>query len=313
MGYVLKTFDLTKKFKHKAAVDGANMTVYEGDIYGFVGENGSGKTTLIRLICGLIHPDGGSFELFGVSSADKKITEARRKTGAIVESPSIFRNMSAAENLRQQCILLGIEPNAEIIESTLASVGLGALVGEKKAAGDFSLGMRQRLGIAMALLGSPKLILLDEPMNGLDPVGIVEVRELILRLNRERGITFIISSHILTELSLVANRYGIISGGRIIKEISAEDLHDMFGKITTLKATDSEGAYKIATTCVPEENVRLDGDCIRISGEVDLNALFSRIIDSGNRILEVNCSETSFEEYYLSISGGRNNAKSAQS
>ncbi len=308
MGYVLRTFDLTKKFKHKAAVDGANMNVCEGDIYGFVGENGSGKTTLIRLVCGLIHPDGGSFELFGVSSASKKIAEARRKTGAIVESPSIFRNMSAYENLRLQCILLGIEPDAEIIESSLVAVGLGALVSEKKAAGDFSLGMRQRLGIAMALLGSPKLLLLDEPMNGLDPAGIVEIRELILKLNRERGITFIISSHILSELSLVANKYGIISRGRIIKEVSAEELHDMFGKITTIKVSDSANAYKIASTMLGEDNVKLDGECIIISGEVNLNSLFSEIIGSGNLILEVNCTETSFEEYYLSLTGGRNNA-----
>ena len=307
MEYVLRTFDLCKRYKSKLAVNRACMSIKKGDIYGFVGENGSGKTTLIRLITGLIHADSGSFELFGVKSTDPSITGARRKLGAIVESPSVYRNMSAYDNLRLQTMLLGIDDSAKI-ERALEQVGLSYLLNEKKKAGDFSLGMRQRLGIAMALLGDPEFIILDEPMNGLDPAGIVEIRELILKLNRENGITFLISSHILTELALVATRYGIISKGHIIEEISRDELHKKFGRFVLIKAEDTQKLLSDVTSLLPDNEVTLDGDRVKVAGEIELNSLLGGIIESGNRILDVNCSETSFEEYYLSIAGGIKNA-----
>ena len=203
MDCVLQTFGLTKKYKRQLAVNEADITISRGDIYGFVGENGSGKTTIIRLITGLIFPNSGSFELFGINNNSNDIKVARRKVGAVVENPSIYLNMSGYDNLKMQCMLLGL-PVDDRIDKTLNEVGLGELVNDKKHAGNYSLGMRQRLGIAMALIGEPQFLILDEPMNGLDPAGIVEVRELILKLNRERNITFLISSHILSELSLVA-------------------------------------------------------------------------------------------------------------
>lgn len=308
MNYVLRTFNLSKRYKSTVAVDNANMNICEGDIYGFVGENGSGKTTIIRLISGLVHPDGGSFELFGVKNTAPEITEARRGLGAIVESPSIFRNMSASENLKLQCTLLGLDGSRERIFAALDAVGLSELIDEKRAAGDFSLGMRQRLGIAMALLGSPRLILLDEPMNGLDPAGIVDIREMILRLNRKEGITFLISSHILSELALVATKYGIISKGHVIREISADSLHGIFGKLTLIKTDNLPLTLSIAKELCGEDSVATEADSVRISGAVNLNLLFGKIIENGICILEVNCSETSFEEYYLSLVGGKNNA-----
>ena len=303
MDYILRTFDLCKKYKKQFAVDHANMNIERGEIYGFVGENGSGKTTIIRLISGLIFPHSGSFELFGVANTDERIHEARRKLGAIVESPSIYQNMSAKDNLKMQCTILGIKDES-VIPEVLAEVGLAELYTDKKHVSNFSLGMRQRLGIAMALLGRPEFLILDEPMNGLDPAGIVEIRELILRLNRERGITFLISSHILTELALVATKYGIISKGRILKEITAAQLHKECGKNTKILSDRPELLWPALQGLLPVENVRYIPGGITISGEIDLNAILEALLKAGIRITAVNCTESSFEDYYLSMIGG---------
>lgn len=302
MDNVLKTYALTKRFKKHTAVNCVNMNISKGDIYGFVGENGSGKTTVIRLITGLIYPDSGYFDLFGTNSNSNKIGSARRKTGAIVETPSIYTNMSAYDNLKTQSLLLGINDDNKIL-SVLTDVGLGELYHDKKKAGNFSLGMRQRLGIAMALLGDPEFLLLDEPMNGLDPAGIVEIRELVLKLNRERGITFLISSHILTELSLVATKYGIISKGKLIKEITAEQLHRECSKNTEIVVDDPN---RLAETVkqITNNEIKFIQNGIKIIGEVDLNSLLKVVIDSGIKIISINCNETTFEEYYLSLIGG---------
>lgn len=302
MSSVLSTNALSKRYKKHMAVDGVNMNIERGDIYGFVGENGSGKTTVIRLITGLIFPHSGGFELFGVNNRSKSIGKARSRIGAIVESPSIYMNMSAYDNLKTQCTILGINGEDKIL-SVLNDVGLEELYSEKKHAGNFSLGMRQRLGIAMALLGDPEFLILDEPMNGLDPAGIVGIRELILKLNRERGITFLISSHILTELSLVATKYGIISKGKLIKEITSEQLHNECSKTTVISADDPDRLVEAVKGCV-ENKVEYTFDGVKIIGDVDLTALLSAVISSGVKILSVNCSETSFEDYYLSVIGG---------
>ena len=304
MEYVLRTYELTKQYKRHAAVNKATMSIRRGDIYGFVGENGSGKTTIIRLITGLIHPNAGRFELFGIPHTSPDIASARRKIGAVVETPSIYTNMSAYDNLYMQCTLLGIKDTSKIRE-TLKAVGLEALHDDKKQAGNFSLGMRQRLGIAMALLGEPEFLILDEPMNGLDPAGIVEIRELILRLNRERGITFLISSHILTELSLVATKYGIISKGHVIKEITAEELHDECKGSTVIRAEDPTALESLLRSLLPEHSIMANGNSLKVIGQVDLNRILPPILDSGNRILSINCTEMGFEEYYLSLVGGK--------
>ena len=305
MESILTTCQLKKKSKSLMAVDGVDMHIERGDIYGFVGENGSGKTTVIRLITGLIFPHSGSFKLFGVENTDSEIGKARARIGAIVESPSIYLNMSAYDNLKQQCLLLN--KNEDRILPVLTDVGLEALYSDKRTAGNFSLGMRQRLGIAMVLLGDPEFIILDEPMNGLDPAGIVEIRELILRLNR-RGITFLISSHILTELSLVATKYGIISRGRLIKEISAEQLRQECEKSTVLDATDPAALKECICRTFPEHTVK-DTPCgVKILGDIDLNSVLKAVLDENISLLSVNCSQVSFEEYYLSTIGGKHNA-----
>ncbi len=304
MDYVLRTFGLTKKYKKQLAVNQADMTISRGDIYGFVGENGSGKTTIIRLITGLIFPCAGSLELFGVDSKSKGIETVRRKVGAVVESPSIYLNMSACENLKMQCMLLGL-PADDRIGKTLEEVGLGALINDKKHAGDYSLGMRQRLGIAMALIGEPEFLILDEPMNGLDPAGIVEVRELILKLNRERNITFLISSHILSELSLVATKYGIISKGHIIKEITAAQLREEMSKTTDITVENMEELDKLMERFGSGIKFSRIPNGVRFVGDVNLNEILSAIIARDIRITAVNCSELSFEDYYLETIGGK--------
>lgn len=304
MDYILRTFGLSKKYKKQFAVNQADMNIARGDIYGFVGENGSGKTTIIRLITGLISPYSGNFELFGVENNSKGIAKARRKVGAVVESPSIYLNMSAFDNLKMQCMLLGI-PADERIGEILEEVGLGELLKDKKHAGNYSLGMRQRLGIAMALIGDPEFLILDEPMNGLDPAGIVEIRELILKLNRERNITFLISSHILSELSLVATKYGIISKGHIIKEITAAQLQEEMLKTTDITVDNPEQLYAVLENLGYGEKISPISNGVRFVGELNFNQILSAIIAQNINITAINCHESSFEDYYLETIGGK--------
>ncbi|MBR1431542.1 ATP-binding cassette domain-containing protein [Ruminococcus sp.] len=220
MEYILQTQKLCKKYGKFKALNDLTINVPKGSIYGMVGRNGAGKTTLIRVITGLNNPTSGEFSLFGVKNNDGKLLETRRKMGAVVETPSLHPEMSAKDNLIQQTKALGISD--EKLDDILKLVGL-ANTGKKKAK-NFSLGMRQRLGIAFSLVGDPEFLVLDEPINGLDPQGIIEVREMIMRLNQEKGITILISSHILDELSRLATHYGFIEQGHVIKEMSAEEL-----------------------------------------------------------------------------------------
>lgn len=220
MEYILQTQKLCKKYGKFKALNDLTINVPKGSIYGMVGRNGAGKTTLIRVITGLNNPTSGEFSLFGVKNNDRKLLETRRKMGAVVETPSLHPEMSAKDNLIQQTKALGISD--EKLDDILKLVGL-ANTGKKKAK-NFSLGMRQRLGIAFSLVGDPEFLVLDEPINGLDPQGIIEVREMIMRLNQEKGITILISSHILDELARLATHYGFIDRGHVIKEMSAEEL-----------------------------------------------------------------------------------------
>ncbi|MBE5754065.1 MAG: ATP-binding cassette domain-containing protein [Clostridiales bacterium] len=307
MESVLTIQNVVKKYGSKTVLSGVNMNIKKGDIYGFVGENGSGKTTVIRLITGLIRANGGEFSLFGADSRSPEIYAARKKVGAIVETPSIYLNMSAKDNLLMQSELVG-KKDEEKCKKVLEQVGLLDLYSEKKQAGNFSLGMRQRLGIAMALLGEPEFIILDEPMNGLDPAGIVEIRELILKLNRENGITFLISSHILTELELVATTYGIISKGKIVREITAEQLKNECRHYLEIFTDEPEKVKELLGKKVKENDLMIIGGAVRVFGEVDLNEVLGDIIGENIKLNKVNTVQSSIEEYYLSILGGAKNA-----
>ena len=242
MEYVLKTNSLSKSYKNFKALNELTMNVPKGAIYGFVGKNGAGKTTLIRLICGLQEPTSGGYSLYGVSNSQKEILKSRRRMGAVVETPSIYMDLTAVDNLKEQYRVLGI-PSYDSIPELLKLVGLEN-TGKKKAK-NFSLGMRQRLGIAIALAGDPDFLVLDEPINGLDPQGIIEMRELILKLNREHQITVLISSHILDELSRLATHYGFIDSGRMVKEISAKELESACRKCIRLEVSNVQTLARV--------------------------------------------------------------------
>ena len=236
MEYVLQTQQLYKKYGRFNALTDFTINVPKGSIYGMVGRNGAGKTTLIRIVTGLNNPTSGEFTLFGTKNTDADILAKRRKIGAVVETPSLHPEMSAKDNLIQQTKALGISD--EKLDEILNLVGLPN-TGKKKAK-HFSLGMRQRLGIAFSLVGDPDFLVLDEPINGLDPQGIMEVREMILKLNREKGITILISSHILDELSRLATHYGFIEQGRCIKEMSAEELEKVSRRSLHINVNDTQ-------------------------------------------------------------------------
>lgn len=300
--YIVRTTNLSKRYKNQYALNKVNMNIARGDIYGFVGENGSGKTTIIRILTGLIYPTEGTYELFGIENKNPNILKVRNKIGAVVETPSIYKNLSAYDNLKMQCDILGIKDYDSKIREILETVGLNDLYNNKKLASQFSLGMRQRLGIGMALLGNLEFLILDEPMNGLDPTGIVEIRELILKLNKEKNITFLISSHILSELSLVATKYGIISKGKLLKEITSEELKKELRKSLIVEVSNLVKACDILKDSQLEIEVK-DGKIV-IYDYVSIEDIIMKLVNNKISILKINCEETNIENYYLSLIGG---------
>lgn len=299
MEYVLETTGLRKQYGHFTALNDVTMRIPRGAIYGFVGKNGAGKTTLIRLICGLQMPTSGSYTLFGKPYTARDIRESRKRMGAVVETPSIYLDMSAEDNLRAQYRVLGL-PSFDDIPELLKLVGLEN-TGRKKAA-HFSLGMKQRLGIAIALAGSPDFLVLDEPANGLDPQGIIEMRELILKLNRERHITVLISSHILDELSRLATHYGFIDSGSIIKEITAEELEAACEKCIRVTVNNS----KVLCTVLDELSLeyRMISDTeTDILGNPMITELVQALAEKGCSVLSIHEREESLENYFMNLIG----------
>ena len=300
MEYVLETNGLSKRYRAFTALNGLNMHIPKGSIYGFVGRNGAGKTTLIRLICGLQEPTSGSFTLYGVKNTDAKIERARRRMGAVVESPAVYPDMTAEENLRQQYLVLGM-PSADGIAELLHLVGLDG-TGKKKVK-NFSLGMRQRLGIAIALAGNPDFLVLDEPVNGLDPQGIIEMRELILKLNREHGITVLISSHILDELSRLATHYGFIDGGRMVKEMSAEELEKRCRKCLRAEVSDTKALARVLESMNAEYRI-IDFNHADIYAEIPVTTLVSALAIENCTVNKIVEQDESLESFYMNLVGG---------
>ena len=304
MEYVLTTQGLSKHYKSFKALDNLTMHVPKGGIYGFVGRNGAGKTTLIRVICGLQAPTFGSYTLYGTDSREKAIVKSRRRMGAVVETPSIYLNMTAEDNLKEQYRVLGM-PSFEGIPELLKLVGLEN-TGKKKAR-NFSLGMKQRLGIAVALAGEPDFLVLDEPVNGLDPQGIIEIRELILKLNRERQITVLISSHILDELSRLATHYGFIDSGRMLKEISAAELEAACRKCLRVEVTDAGALVRVLDRMGADFQILNDRQA-DVYARVNISQL-SRALDAeGCELLSAQERDESLESYFVNLAGGGSNA-----
>lgn len=301
MEYVLETAGLRKQYGHFTALNDVNMHIPRGAIYGFVGKNGAGKTTLIRLICGLQLPTSGSYTLFGKPYTARDIRESRKRMGAVVETPSIYLDMSAEDNLKAQYRVLGM-PSFNDIPELLKLVGLEN-TGRKKAA-HFSLGMKQRLGIAIALAGSPDFLVLDEPANGLDPQGIIEMRELILKLNRERHITVLISSHILDELSRLATHFGFIDSGSIIKEITAEELEAACEKCIRVTVDNSKALCTVLDELGLEYRVISDTET-DILGSPMITDLVQALAEKGCSVLSIHEREESLENYFMNLIGDR--------
>ena len=303
---VLKTYNITKKYGEQLAVDNVNMTIKKGDIYGFIGQNGAGKTTLIRLITGLIHKSGGEIELLGANE-ENELNKARTMVGSLIESPSFYTNMTARENLEVSRLVRNIQ-GKKCIDEVLELVGLKDV--EKKKVKNFSLGMRQRLGIANALMGNPKLLILDEPINGLDPMGIVEIRELLKKINKEKDMTILISSHILSELSELATTYGIISNGKLIEEITAKQLSEKCRQYIDLKVDDTARAVILLERELGISDYEvLEDSNIKVFSNLDnvgeVNSLLSR---SGIIVESISVKGENLEEYFMNKVGGVLNA-----
>ncbi len=293
MEYVLKTDRLTKEYSGHRVVNEVTLNVERGAIYGFVGKNGAGKTTFIRMILGLANPTSGSFELL----SDNDISKARRRTGSLIESPALYSNMTALENIRLFSTILGADKSRA--EDILKIVGLSD-TGKKKAR-DFSLGMKQRLGIGMALVGDPEFLMLDEPINGLDPTGIVEIRELLLELRNNHGKTIFISSHILGELGKIATNYGIISKGKLVEEITAEELEKKCGIRTVIKTNNSEKAVRILKSIKGIENVEANGDeKVIISDKIEnIGILTNELFKNDIIVSGISTSDNGAEKYFI--------------
>lgn len=303
---VLKIYNITKKYGEQLAVDNVNMTIKKGDIYGFIGQNGAGKTTLIRLITGLIHKSGGEIELLGANE-ENELNKARTMVGSLIESPSFYTNMTARENLEVSRLVRNI-PGKKCIDEVLELVGLKDV--EKKKVKNFSLGMRQRLGIANALMGNPKLLILDEPINGLDPMGIVEIRELLKKINKEKDMTILISSHILSELSELATTYGIISNGKLIEEITAKQLSKKCRQYIDLKVDNTARAVILLERELGISDYEvLEDSNIKVFSNLDnvgeINSLLSR---SGIIVESISVKGENLEEYFMNKVGGVLNA-----
>ena len=302
MEYVLKTSNLTRQYDRYLAVNHVNLTIRRGEIYGFIGKNGAGKTTFMKMISGLSRPTDGEIELFGVKGREAAGYHSR--IGSLIEAPGVYPGMTGAENLRCKTLALGIHrPGCE--QELLHLVGLDG-AGRKKVK-NYSLGMRQRLGIALALTGGPDLLILDEPVNGLDPQGMAEIRDMLLRLKEEKNMTIMVSSHILEELYKIADTFGIIHEGRLLEEISREELAARCSDYLELTVSDAGMACTVIEACgirgyrvLDHHNIHIY-ETVRRPGELNL-----ALVQAGVMVDALHMVQETLENYFLKLTGGRN-------
>ena len=293
--YVLETNNLTKTYGRKNALSDVSLRIRKSDIYGFIGRNGAGKTTAIKLIAGLTKPTSGEIKLF----EDLNLSEGRKKIGVVIENPAFYPYMTARQNIEVQRIMKGIE-DATITDELLKVVGLSEA--ENKKAKNFSLGMKQRLGIALALVGDPEFLILDEPINGLDPTGIREIRELIIKLNQEAGITVLISSHILGELSKMCTAYGVINEGKLVAQMTSDELKSQVRSFTKLTVNNPDRAIEILNNELDILDLKVDKNIIYIYDSVDRSGEVNSVLAKNDIIVEsISKEEGSYEDYFIKL------------
>lgn len=297
MESVLSIKDLTKVYGKFSVLKGVTLDIPKGSIFGLVGRNGAGKTTLMRIVTGLAEPTSGSYSLSGISNTDKKILSVRRRMGSIIESPAIYRNLSAYDNVKLQYINLGMT-SYDSIPELLELVDLQS-TGKKKA-GKFSLGMRQRLGIAVALCGNPDILILDEPINGLDPQGIIQMREILLKINHERHTTILISSHILEELSKLATHYAFIEKGEILQTLSSHDLMSKVRKASRLVVTSTELLCPLFDREGIEYKVENE-ETVDLFSDISATRIIALANEAGVEVVSISDNNESLEGYFMNL------------
>ncbi len=295
---VVETYGLTKRYGSFNAVDHFNMRVAQGDIYGFVGRNGAGKSTVMKMLAGLAQPIEGDIRLFGQGLAEP----GSQRIGVLIENPGVYPYQSAFENMMIKAYALGLPEPKKTSNDLLAFVGLGG-VGSRKTK-NFSMGMKQRLGLALALLGNPDLLLLDEPLNGLDPEGAREIRELIMKLNSERNMTVVISSHVLEQLGRMATRYGVIRRGSMVRELTAAEVEQECTDCLVLKAADPNRALALLQERFPNLPCQMDGSgSVRMFGAVDAGAVGAAMAEASMTVHELYLHKSDLEEYFVKMMG----------
>ncbi len=297
MDNVLEIKNLCKDYGKFHVLKSITLDIPNGSIFGLVGRNGAGKTTLMRILTGLSEPTSGTYSLAGIESSDKKILSVRRRMGSIIESPAIYKNLSAYDNVKLQYINLGMT-SFESIPDLLELVDLQG-TGKKKA-GKFSLGMRQRLGIAVALCGKPDILILDEPINGLDPQGIIQMREILLRINHERHTTILISSHILEELSKLATHYAFIEKGEILQTLSSSELMGKVRKASRLKVTSTERLCPVFDRECIEYKVE-DEETLDIFTDITASKVVALANEANVEVISITDNNESLEGYFMNL------------
>lgn len=302
---VLSVEGLYKKYGKNLVVNNASFQLERGKIYGFIGQNGAGKTTIIRMLAGYARPNAGNISIFG-DSTEKGLSEGRKRIGLIVESPALYTKMNAYENIEIQKALYGIK-NPNLADELLTLVGLAGV--GKRLVKNFSLGMRQRLGIAMALVNNPEVLVLDEPVNGLDPMGIVEVRELLLKLNRERNLTILISSHILSELYQLATDYIIINRGQIVEKLTLAELDNKCASYVIMQPENVEAARNLLGRMGITQIENGDNGFLRFRNTNNVRAIAQAFLDEKILLTHFSVQTESLEDYFVKLVGGASNGQ----
>lgn len=303
MDYLLTTKNLTKEYGRLKACDKVNMHLKKGEIYGFIGKNGSGKTTFMRMITGMAHPTSGEITLFGRTGSALQKENVFSRVGALIEAPGIYTGMTAKDNLRLKCLAYGVKQIPKYCDELLELVGLSQAA--DKRAGSFSLGMRQRLGIALALVGEPELLVLDEPTNGLDPQGIADMRSILQNLRTEKGMTILISSHILSELSRIATCYGIINAGQLLMELTQEELTERCRDRICITTAQPEAARNVLEQMDIRNVQTVDETTLHVfERQEDICEINRRLVLADVPVAGIQLSQTSVEEFYFSVTGG---------